>query len=228
MLKPVSARQANQAYVVTNRLIDAINILDNDIEALVGVLPIKPSEAVAQFTRLIRKDVGTQSMKAVGYGGIDTALRTVFGQSTPTMTVRQHTEDFAMEITPENNIGLTDHEGTLIDLTVPQSNFTVIESLSTQADSKKLIDPVMHQDQDMLTINFYTAGKGIKYMLPDTNGVLVPTSFKSPCITVHRGVAHPFQEAGAVWHTGQSNEGREAANILWDIRYRPATMLMLG
>jgi len=228
MLQPIPARQINQAYIVTNRLIDAITTLNTDIEALVGVLTIKPSQAVAQFTRLIREDIGTQSMKAVGYGGIETALKTVFGQSTPTMTVRQHTEDLALEITPQNNIGLTDHAGTLIDLTLPQSDHMVIESLSTQADSKKLIDPVMHQDEDMLTINFYTAGKGIKYMLPDANGVLVPTTFKSPCITVHRGIAHPFQESGAVWHTGQSNEGREAANILWDIRYRPATMLMLG
>ena len=216
----------NRAVFVTHSLIEAITRLDEDIETLVAAIPLQKNAAVEAFTKLIREQIGTQSMLAVGYLGVQQRLKEVFGDNPSLLTIRRNSEYCSDEIVPENNIGLVGLNGAPVDLTFPISKRYVIESLSTQADSKKLIEPEFHQDEDMLTINFYAAGKGITYKIEAPNGGQI--TFKSPCITIHRGTAHRFGNQGAVLHKGHSNEGREAANILWDVRFRPAVMLMLS
>jgi hypothetical protein len=210
--------------LIAKSLAEAVEGVDLNREISVSCIPLLNDEAVRKFTCHIRQSVGSLATSGVGSFNVESTLKNIFGETPHIFDVRE-TPDFReiFEIKLANNIGLKTSDGKTVDLTLPHNNGHIIASAITQKDGKKEIQPKRHRDKNILTINFYAAGNGIRYMLQTKSGPLIQ-AFKSPCITVHRGEAHPFGPEHAVPHAGQANEGVDAANILFVMRERSSTL----
>lgn len=205
------------AVCFSHRLSDIIDRLDNDINTLMGAIPVMNNDAVTDFTKLLREDIGTMAANNLltsNEDQLNDVLRRDFKDKTPLITVKE-THDYrgVYETTLSNNFGLLAKNGQKIDLTIHNSNNRYMKSIIIQTDGNKHIQPRRHCDQNDLTINFYSAGKGVKYFMGNHR-----IKFPSPYITIHRGETHEFGEAGAIPHTGQLNENQDAANIAFIMR----------
>jgi len=215
-----------RAIFTSHSLSEIIKRLDEDIETLVGAIPLQQNDAVDVFTRLIREDIGSVGVKDLLKSDPDELehhLQQQLGSTLPLCTVME-THDYrdVFEVKLKDNFGLVTKYGKPVDFTMPNFSDRHIASIITQLDDDKKIDARPHQDHSVLTINFYSAGKGVQY---DVNGQKI--TFQSPCITLHRGTAHKHHEKGAVMHTGQPNIGQQATNIVFVVRNRPSNMLQL-
>lgn len=217
---------ANQPWLETHSLSVAINALNTDIETMIAYIPVKEDDAVVGFTRYLREDVGTKWLPTHGQEASRMALTHVFGQI-PQLVNSEETDqiDQGFKIGMTNNIALRCPQGIELDLSMPEvlsQEGIFVRSLITQIDRQKHIIPEFHRDQNVLTINFYAAGKGLIYRVNTPDAGPIEKETPSPCITIHRGTSHHFGQAGAVPHKGQSNRGRQAANIIWDMHRLPA------
>jgi len=217
MLKTDTTSSTTRALYVSHSLTNIISKLDSDIEALVGAIPLQNNAPIEEFTNLLRQNITNVEASNLLSTDPDRLYDNLVEKFTPQLPIFtiEETHDYrdVFEVKLKDNFGLITKDNKLVDLATPNSPSRYIKSIIVQTDNNKTINPREHKDKNDLTINFYSVGRGVKYFIHG-NEVTMP----SPCITVHRGTTHEFGEAGAVPHTGQTNEEQQAANIVFVFR----------
>lgn len=129
---------------------------------------------------------------------------------------REYSDIFTLKADPDFKVQTRSGHMTSV---APEISEWGIGMCAIQVDHQQAQAPSGHADNSGLTVNFYAAGRGIKYALR-TDDPAKPQwiAMKSPIITVHRGEAHPLGPEGAVYHKGQAQvQGQPRLNFFYTL-----------
>ena len=191
---------------------ELFTILNNDPEVLFTYIPLQETPELANTAdRLIATNAHIDQLitpdgKINIYGGVDNLNGTPFAHEdyrTPsTICLR---DEFILK-RPDGTTFNMNSESLKNKVNISNS----MTSMVLQATNDYAVGSKTHQDENELTINFYTLGDGVQYQLPELKNI----TLKSPVITAHRGKRHELSSkeegfSSAVWHNRQDHDGED-------------------